>query len=434
MADENTVIVRTNSGVFYTDEFYATPVEYERPLWKDCNDGLPMGDIALWKWNIDNPIAYDWERDLLYLGIIFHETDDYGSGIWKMDGPGGTFVKKFDCDYIHTTIDAAGGPGTPLPALSDHSYQSMAIDADGNLMIMAGARRLNLPHKRVFYSTDQLATLPLGDTLHLHDSDWVTYNIGMASEHNGRSLYCIWCTDSSKAVFHARLGVSDDGGITIYDGGVLHSGDGTNEIFSVARNGDKVYFYGIGQYGAKTWCVSETGGYPFDKNLDHLPYKVYRHPLGAWADRSYVACSQLDPLKLMAIFDVSSVGTTYLSDDGGESWAATGENMGEDAVAIAATKGGGWIVTKAQTGPDGGLSPNEYIMYSADDGDSWSNQSGNIGQSGFMDETGSNQNGIFQIITEGFPFVQPGTFLSNVALEVPGTTGTFLMDVTLGAL
>lgn len=244
------VIILTNEGVFYTENF-----EDANPTWAACNNSLSNAE----KQSIIE-IAYD--RTTGYLYMI------NSSGIYRCADPfnGGAWTQQYNNEHVRTLIDAAGGNCTPSGGGETPGYFSIACDRATSLVVLiAGYNACGTcsSHQRIFYSTDQLTTIVHGDEFDTDSSDG-PYTAGpdvQASIENNTGIYT---TINSWVQRHGWSHRSTDGGasITNADDALLRtfiSACGATAYHGRTNTKVLVYFAGTGAIQSNLYKNNSNG-------------------------------------------------------------------------------------------------------------------------------------------------------------------------------
>jgi len=364
-ADLKHVIVLSNSGIFYTDEF-----DQVSPSWYACNNGLASGT-----WSGIHELAFDRTHgSMLYMvnGLgAYRCTDVWSSAAWTQVMPNAD---------IAAAINAHGS--ACVISNTNCGFRSIACGRDESVVVMFGGKKQNAigclnSVMHGFYSTDQMATDPVcGDGYYDAVLAWmsvcgaygaVALDGGVeCSLEDGRTVYT-GLNFASAGMAYAWT--SDDGGVAIdrrqgfgsfvnIAGSCVHSRAGSHVILNCSDVSNTIY---ASSNGGTTYTVTRV-----------LPTTMMRY-------RYALAINRLNTNNWMYVtYNAGGVpsGTLRKTSDYGATWGVVGDPPGQ--VSCIQPVALDTVGSDGQRFIAGNYRQAKLISYTTDLGDTFVDKTGNL--------------------------------------------------------
>lgn len=351
------VILMTDQGVFYTEDFDSLS-----PQWYASNSGLSTASRQGMR-----DIAFDFDHGsrLFMVGPlgVYSCADIWNGAGWSL---------SFDNDY---PVPAIAALGTDWCAINDPNWLTYGgwwdcVSCDplsGHLEFVAGANTAAFcgGHKRAFYSGDGLATVTVGDTLNHDEAPGVdhrgTTDWAWITTSGGISVYTYGCGWGIGGDTHR--GYSTDGAIEVNTGGFPPGQPGqliagaVHHAFQARAGADLMYFFA----GRTDVFLSGDNG-------------------STWANLGAVLPRQIGDTKHgMAMHNLDHQNMMYVSD-----WADARASSDQGSTWSASLLGGMTCVVPAMVsyGAEGECfiaAGGDSVYLTLDFGTTWLDKSGNLG-------------------------------------------------------
>jgi hypothetical protein len=360
------IVIRTTQGIFWS-----RTVGDVSPTWTPANNGLTtpqktsIRSIALDTKGTGPPGGII--TPTLYMTCsegLFRNEYLTSDGVWEQ--------MKTNADAI-TMINAAGGSCTPLTNPGGWYTIATSSRPVGSLIQVIAGGDSNVPncqgHKRVFYSTDALTTVTIGDDfLHpiTHPTHTAIKNGQSISTYDWVTCYsynCGWGVGQDPHVSH-----SFDGGATILDSGGLSGAAFDHERAYHTRSGHYLLF---GRFGKSDLHKSTDGGESTEAGGNMGA--ALANATGRETDRQALMLHPNDINSALAACDVLRKTANAM---GGSGWGATPSNVSQvECITPVPGHRDKWLVGRA-TSP---IQAKNFIYYTKDFTTSWSNKTGDLG-------------------------------------------------------